>query len=239
MSVPLCYLSQSVHDELEEKIAANLDLYLDEGFKSKAGFPGWGIDTGLKIDQEIFLVMDPEATAMADCKNSLLVYKALQSIPPALACDSRLWTRLTHIEAFDYSRARWLKPEIGEDNVRQIELHFFASGRRVLRDYNAIARLWWNGYIANKCRPDDPESALNLILSSADIRSATIQRTWISFRTPLLAGILRIMERVDELQHNRQSFRDFMKNVNALGGGLVFEIMPDNEIDKFLEQCIN
>jgi len=238
MNCPLYYLSQSVHDDLEEKVESNLEHYLDEGFKTKAGFPGWAIESGLQIDPEVFLVMDPESSAKADCTNSLLVYNALKSISPAHACDSRLWTRLTHIEAFDYSRARWLKAEDGEKNIRQIELHFFAKGRGGLRDDNSIARLWWNGYIASQCRPSNPESALKLILSSADIRTSTIERPWISFRTPLLAGILRTMEHVEELQYNRILFRNFMKKVNAYGGGMVFEVMTESDVDEFLEHCI-
>ncbi len=238
MKAPLMYLSGAVHDELEENIENNLACYLEDGFSSRSAFPGWSIKTGLEIDTGFFLFLNPERSAPSDCENSLTVYRNLKQLTPAQACDPRLWTRLTHVEGFEYSRARWIDPWKGDKNCGAVKTHFFAAGRTGIRDDNALSRLWWNGYIASLCRPDNPESALKLILSSADIRSNTIERIWISSRIPLLAGILRLIEKNTGLQSNEKEFRKLMKNVNCLGGGIVFEVMSEKNIDDFLNFCL-
>ncbi len=234
MKAALMYLSGAVHDELEENIEKNLACYLEDGFSSRSAFPGWSIKTGLEIDTDFFLFLNPERSASSDCENSLTVYHNLKQLTPAQACDPRLWTRLTHVEGFEYSRARWIDPWKGDKNCGAVKTHFFAAGRTGIRDDNALSRLWWNGYIASQCRPENPESALRLLLSSLDVRKDTIERIWITSRVPLLAGILRIMEQNEALRINASLFGDFMKKVNQLGGGVVFEVMNEPDIDRFL-----
>ncbi len=238
MKVPLTYLTQAVHDELSEKIETNLDSYLEDGFHSRASYPGWGVTTGQEIDTDFFLLLNPERSAASDCENSVTVYQNLQFLSPAQACDSRLWTRLTHVEGFEYCRARWLEHGKKETSIRNIETHFFAKGREGLRNDNSISRLWWNYYIARLCRPENPESALQLLLSTSDIRTSTIERPWIAFRIPLLSGILRTMETNQFLRDDRYKFRNFMKAVNQTGGGIVFEKMSEQSIDCFLASCL-
>ena len=36
---------------------------------------------------------------------------------------------------------------------------------------------------------------------------------------------------------SERSFREFMKSLNFLGGGIVFEAMTDGQIDDFLNRC--
>jgi len=155
---------------------------------------------------------------------------------PALARDERVWVRLCHLECLDYARFRWItgagKPS---DMVR---LHFFASTLPQCRDDNAIGRLWWNAHLAQIACPDDPGRALQQILRKADIRLNLIDRADTSGRAPLAQGILRKLEREPWLDSHEQAFRDFMLAINRNGGGILFEALSDEDVDKFLDDCI-
>lgn len=85
--------------------------------------------------------------------------------------------------------------------------------------------------------PDRKFDALKLILKKADIRSNVVERPWITSRPQLAGGIVRVMERKPYISNNEAGFRDFMKAVNANGGGLIFETMSIGEIDMFMNAC--
>ena len=162
----------------------------------------------------------------------------LQELSPSLANEERIWVRLSHVEAFSYSRDRWLNGLEGTQAVADsVRLHLFARTQTGLRDDHAISRLWWNAYIARHCYPHNPDRGLELLLTRADVRSNLVERIWLTGRRRLATGVFRSMEADPHVLSSERSFREFMKAVNLLGGGIVFEAMADGEIDAFLARC--
>jgi hypothetical protein len=86
--------------------------------------------------------------------------------------------------------------------------------------------------------PDNYERALRLILHSADVRSNLVERPWIFARPVLASSILRLMQAESWLLQMEHHFREFMKAINLLGGGLAFESMPYTDIELFLRRCL-
>ena len=76
-----------------------------------------------------------------------------------------------------------------------------------------------------------------LLLISADVRSNLVERIWLTGRRRLATGVFRSMESDPFVVSSERSFREFMKAINLLGGGIVFEAMTDAEIDAFLARC--
>jgi hypothetical protein len=146
---------------------------------------------------------------------------------------------LTHLECLDFARARWLSLE--KDNeavIKEVEKHFFASGLLGRRDDNAISRLWWNAYIANLAIPSPGLEALDMILKRADFRLNLVERSLTASRPVLAAGIVRIIKREETwMTAQETNFREFMKALNRLGGGMVFETMSEADVDSFMAQC--
>lgn len=236
ISTPLKYLSQTVVDELRESISLNRDRYARGDFSDLGRQNGWQVESDkVQINLDMLADLDgTDGTAEADIKSSLIVYRSMPDMTPALAREERVWVRLTHIECLQYSRARWVKKTEGESLNKVIMDHFFAQGRTGNRDDNAISRLWWNMHVATIADPDDPEGALRLLLKTADIRQAIVERPNTASRQPLARAIVRAMRFNPWITSSEAAFREFMKEMNRNAGGVLFEAIADSEADSAL-----
>jgi len=235
-SVSLKYLSQVVVDELRNDVSVNRDRYSIGDFLDVSRQNGWEVESDkVKIDLGMLAELDgTDGTAEADIRSSLIVYRSMPNMTPALAREERVWARLTHVECLQYSRARWLKKTEGESLDKAVFKHFFAGGRTGIRDDNAISRLWWNMHVATIADPDDPEGALRLILKTADIRQAMVERPNTASRQPLARAIVRAMRFNPWITSSEGAFREFMKEMNRGAGGVLFEVISDSDADNAL-----
>jgi len=233
----LSYFSGMALDALRNGIGENLTCYSADGFGDFLNEPDWTVGLGLEVDLGPLADLDPSGTPLAEIENSKLVWRALSGIKPSLAYEEGIWARLTHVECLDYSRKRWLKGIEDEGKLKSaIEKHFFAVNLGGRRDDNALSRLWFNGYIASQIERDEL-SALDMILKRADSRLSFLERSLTVSRPALASGVVRATERHEWINSTQDSFRDFMKVLNKLGGGKVFEVMTEVEVDEFLTNC--
>jgi Family of unknown function (DUF6339) len=234
----LKYLSNATVEGLRENLSENLDRYRSGNFDDLVATGDWSIELNLDVDLAPLSGLDPSGTPEAEIANSRLVWKSLHGLTPTLACEEGVWTRLTHVEGLDFARSRWLRPDMDNDAVEKaVADHFFAPTLTGRRDDNAVSRLWWNAYIAHLAAPGSDLKALDLILKKADIRSNFVERSLTASRPPLAAGIVRIMRREDWVTNREENFRAFMRTLNRLGGGMVFESMSEADVDTFMDQC--
>ena len=241
MKQPLRYLSDKVLVRLRADIEQNLERYRHTGFADIAGDPGWDVPLGIEFDADKLATLDlstPANIVSVDLPNSLLVGEAITGLSPAMANEERVWGRLSHIEAIEYCRARWLNGREEDKHVSLISDHFFAPTQTGIRDDQALSRLWWNYQIAKTCMPEDIPGALALIMKSADIRSNFVERIWMTSRQNIAGAVLRAMKSDPWVLGAQSNFRHFMKAINRLGGGIVFEVLAPAEIDAFVAECI-
>jgi len=242
MVAQLKYLSDKALAQLKSGVTANVARYRTDGFPEFADDPGWNIGLGVEYDEVLLGTLDvstPRSVAAIDLANSRIVGKALANLSPTLANEERVWVRLSHIEAFVYARERWIGQAGDEAVPKLVEDHFFASGQTKIRDDHALSRLWWNYQIARTCNPDDPDEALSLILRTADIRSNFVERIWMTSRRNIASGVLGLMRSEPWVTDAENNFRIFMKSLNRLGGGIVFEVLDTDEINLFLKDCLS
>jgi hypothetical protein len=241
MSAEIKYISEAALTDLRTNIHSNLELYRRAGFHHLEDEPSW--DIGLKIDYDKELLSTLDLTRQQnivdiDRKNSLIVGEALAELTPSLANEELVWVRISHIDCFEYSKARWLsETDSDEALIASIQSHFFAPTQTAIRDDHAVSRLWWNYHIAKSCMPDDVEKALGLMLRTADIRSNFVERIWMSSRGQIGGAILRAIDARAEITATENKFRSFMKIVNRYGGGIVFEALSEAEADEFVAEC--
>jgi hypothetical protein len=233
----LTYLAASTLDDLYGGILENVDRYRSGNFDDLVEKGGWNIALSIEVDLDMFSDLDPSGGSKAEVANSILVWKALHKLTPALACEDRIWTRLSHVECLEYSRKRWLSDKDDELTAKDVKTHFFAPGLTACRDDHSIARLWWNAKIAKDLRPNDQRSALELMLKTADIRSNFVERSWTVSRPKVATAILRLMERESWVTDKEINYRKFMVALNHQGGGVVFELMQDADLDRFMDDC--
>jgi hypothetical protein len=242
MAVQLKYLSDKALTQVKAAVRDSIARYKTDGFADFADDPGWNIGLGVEYDDALLATMDrstPRNVATIDMANSRIVGRALANLSPTLANEERIWVRLTHVEAFAYSRDRWIGAAGDAAIPKLVEDHFFASGQTRIRDDNAMSRLWWNYQIARTCNPDNPDEALGLILKTADIRSNFVERIWMTSRRNIASAVLGLMKSEPWVTEAEQNFRRFMRSLNKLGGGIVFEVLDAGDIDRFLKDCVS
>jgi len=234
----LTYVSEAVVDRLYANVEHNLERYRETGFAGLMDQGEWSIPLpSVQMDPGFPAALDPSGGNEAEIANSLRVWKALRGLTAMLATENRIWTRLAHVECLDYARHRWLDGIATDDLPKRIRTHFFASTRNQYRDDNAVSRLWWNAFIAHTAFPEDPPPALREILKTADIRLNFVERPWISTRTCVASGLLRLMMRNPTVTAPASTFRNLMKSVNIMGAGIVFETMSTQQVDEFMDRC--
>jgi hypothetical protein len=169
MVAQLKYLSDKALAQVRREVSTNFARYRMDGFQDFASDPGWDIGLGIEYDDALLAQLDrsvPRAVASIDLANSKIVGKALAHLTPTLANEERIWVRLSHVELFDYARARWLVSANDDTLPSLVEKHFFASTQTTIRDDHALSRLWWNYEIAKTCSPENIDGALELILKA-------------------------------------------------------------------------
>lgn len=234
----LKYISNSTVESLRLAVANNVERYHSGNFQDLMTEGEWAVELQLEADLKPLSDLESSGKPEAEIRNSLLVWRALSHLPASLAYEEGIWVRLTHVECLDFTRQRWLSGKHTDEELkRKIEAHFFADTRTRRRDDNAISRLWWNAYLAHNIAPSNPRSALNLLLSRADARLSLVERPFTGSRVALVAGIMRLSDHHPWITAAEGNFRSFMKVVNRLGGGQVFEAMSDKTIDEFLIGC--
>lgn len=235
----LLYVGQGVSDELAKRISENISRYVNGDFLDLEASGDWRIQLSIDADLDELRGLSASGKPEDEIQNSLLVGRALSRLTPSLARENRIWIRLSHIECLEYSRTRWLSPDLDSENLeKKIRKHFFAPNLTGCRDDHAISRLWWNYRIAKQIMPDSPERAMKMILARADIRLNLIERPGVAARPNLVKGIIRALENNQNLLTGESLFRLFMKKVNLAGAGIAFEVWNDQDIDTFMATCI-
>lgn len=231
------YLSVSVANQLYDGVPENLDRYRNGDFLDLSSGGGWSAELSSTMETSALELLSDSKGPETEIQNTLLVWQALGTIPPSIAVEGRVWARLAHVECLEYCRARWLTG-VEEDELESgVRTHFFALTRTQIRDDHALARLWWNYCVASQSYPEDPVAALTVILKSADIRSNFIERPWISSRRQLARGIIRRMLNDSWTTSTELNYREFMKAVNRIGSGVVFEVLEDAHVDEIMGEA--
>lgn len=233
----LLYVGQQTADFLADNVEEHLERYLSIGFRDLEASGDWRIPLSISADLYRLEDLSPDKGAEAEVANSLIVGSALANLTPSLARENRIWIRLSHVEGLAYSRARWLTSIADGKLARAIRTHFFAATWTGCRDDHAIARLWWNHQIASTLMPEDPNAALKIILSRADLRANFIERPTVGARLPLARSIIRELARNEALKASEPGFRVFMKIINAQGAGKYLETWGAAEVDVFVSNC--
>tara|TARA_R110002020_G_scaffold143848_13_gene316595 strand:- start:8473 stop:9243 length:771 start_codon:yes stop_codon:yes gene_type:complete len=234
----LKYLSEQTVRDLRSDILLNVERYRTGDFKDLMPDGDWSLELEAQVDLSPLEKLDPSGNPAAEIENSKLVWRAFGHLKPSLAYEEGIWVRLTHVECLEFSRARWLAGvENPDDIAKRVDDHFFADTVARRRDDNPISRLWWNAYIANMIEPDGKLRALDQFLKRADIRLNFVERSLTVYRPSIAAGIVRLMERSPVVTESDDNFRSFMRVINRLGGGMLFEAMSAKDIDAFMEDC--
>ncbi len=150
----LTIFRDSFTNGLRANIAANLSKYRrDDRWVLEIGTRG-SRDIETRIEMKSALNLDePDDGNLKDLENAIRVHRALKDLTPIQARDPRLWTRIAHVDAWNYMRKRWPVERFADDDqkgARFIASRYFvpaSESRALLR--NGIARLWWTANVTH------------------------------------------------------------------------------------------
>ncbi len=238
----LQYYTLEAVSELRRSLQTNLEWYFDLNAPERiltAKTPRR--DTRIELtgwqDQ---LRIDGKRPASTDAVNALAVFESLSELSPYQASDERVWTYLCHNECRSYVAERWLRGSEPDSPgaADRILNHFFVRGNRSLIRDNGVSRLWWLGSIAHKVDPACPRRFLDILLYRQDVRSALIERPSVSMNLDVLKAIYAVMkedfETDEKVLFQRDSFREWMKNLNRRGGVILLDAVPPPALDALI-----
>jgi hypothetical protein len=195
----------------------------------------------------------PNAT---DRQNIKIIYDTLKDITPAEASSPELWSKIHHIDAYDYIRKRYPKncklfidtyvdnktyysPKKKKDVfVTDKQYKRFISRNFTLPDYECISYrskisgLWWAAHLINQREIKenfDIDLAYKLITKTTDIISSIFGRPVISNFTNLLLSVLRSLERNPEF--DQSSARDLLKRIGSETNGYDVNVLSQDDLD--------
>jgi hypothetical protein len=230
--------SHELCSQLYADVGVNLPRYRSEGFEDHAGDASWCELTSFTYDPKALASLAENATPEKDAEAAIIVWRALSNISPSVAREGRIWTRICHVEGLSYARSRWIRGSSDQKMTQEIQAHFFSRTWTRIRDDNAIARLWWTAWLAKQACPENFEEATRALLKTKDIRNNIIERAWTASRHKLVRGIIRAIISEPFLTASDRNFREFMKNLNVRGGGVLFELLDDSALTSELAPCI-
>lgn len=228
---------------LRNNISANLAKYrqddkwvLELGTKSTR-------DLETRIELKTALSLDePDEGNLKDLENAIRVHKVLRQLTPLQARDPRLWTRLVHVECWQYMRKRWPLERFAGDpekGARFVLSRYFVAqndSRALLR--NGIARLWWAAYLSFDSERTNPYELTSVLLYTLDITQQILERNM--GRSPaILKGFLEfLLQNKNTLlsggDQNRDRIRRLAKFLNMYGGVCLLDSLTQTDITKLL-----
>jgi hypothetical protein len=228
---------------LLSNVGSNLDKYLR---KDK-----WVLEVGsqsirdlpTRIEIKSPLTLDePDDDNLKDLENAIRVHKALNQLTPLQARDPRLWTRLTHVDCWQYMRKRWPLERFAADSEkggRFITARYFISqsdSRALMR--NGIARLWWTAHMSYDAQRKNSYELTSVLLYTLDITQQIMERNM--GRAPVIVtGFLEfLMQNKDTLlvagDLGRDRVRRLAKFLNMYGGVCLLDCLTQTDIIKLL-----
>lgn len=242
---PIRFFSQDTVNQLRKGIRANLPWYRGETDIEPPSEMNNYNEMSKSVDSNCFDVLNSNATDEDDEKNVFSIYNALSCLTPQQAADERIWAYATHAYAQQYTHARWTKiPTDDEKAVSYILTHYFVSGSRGLIRDNAVARLWWMGYIASRCRDYKLEETLKILLRESDVRANLLERSSVSMSAEMFSGVIRALDNSikqnpkDPHLFKRRVFRDLMKLINQRGGRIMLNTLDPKQLDNLINQLV-
>lgn len=206
------------------------------------GKSGW-LSTEVAPQEKLDLRL-PVGEDLKDLENAIIVHRALQQLTPVQARDPRLWTRLTHVECWDYMRARWDIERNGSDQDKAekfiVRRYFVASNESRALVRNGLARLWWYGYLSHDANRKNPYELTGVLLSSLDITQTILERSL--GRVPAVNhGFLEFLllhkaELIGPGDDKRLRVRQLAKYLNLIGGVTLLDCLTKSEVMSQLQK---
>lgn len=175
-----------------------------------------------------------------DLENCKILYKNLINISASQASDERLWAGLCNGIFYEYLIKRWNYNNLEfkdskKDASTVLSRFFFSGGVRAGFFRNTLAKYWWVGQATYQSDASNKFELLDALGSddfSTKISDLFYSNTFASNKT-ILSGICKAWKMFSDRGIKltvREHFRPALQYLNALGGGILLDVLTEEEI---------
>ena len=238
----LNFLPDSLLAALKRNIPDNIQKYktgdkewLDE-YVLAAKLPE-PAQSGIEISDLPVLLLD-NGNPVSDTDAATRVHECFRKLKPVQAGDERLWSYLCHCEPFyGYVRARWIKQD-GELNEKAVLRRFFFENKGIGGiTRNALARLWWYGYLTYEDGAPEPYMYTGMLLEFQDTPVGLLERS-LGKNPEIVKHVSRyIYENAKDWSDRSRTIQKLIRNINEAGGAVVLDALGDAGLQKLCKRC--
>lgn len=218
----ISYFDEAAYDKLLNDVTINKEKYLSDDIWIENYFGGnkyFEVSSIFvpNISLSHSTKLTDEQKCQEDIQNVKMLYSAYKDyITPLTATNKYMWAYLCHRNFYEYVVDRWMMNS--RDAVATVKTRFFANGKSFKFD-NAVARLWWYGYITYEQDAPNPFALTEILLSSQQICTDLIDESYSSNRT-VVKAMLCALKQIKEDHPGKgmsQPWRDCVKYINRFG----------------------
>lgn len=188
------------------------------------------VDTGIDCPNFSLKISDSHKD---DFENVKKMYGTLKDIiSPTMASDERLWVGLAMNKRFwKYINTRWRKKGWTESTIKQH--FFFGNGNRRSLTRNALARLWWIGYLTYDEEEADCWHYTEFACKYQRFIVDVLERNTGNSKK-LIKSCIRACERFTEdypdVDIETELMRDIQKYMSIIGGSYLIDMLDSEEL---------
>ncbi len=207
---------------------------LEECMITEAGTESvWGRRLELKGDLQS-LNAEKKDGPRPDAGHSRTLRAALPDITLPMASDVMLWASVNCFALANYVPVRWRTSNIKKSKPASfVKDHWLQYSGSDGRKWNAAARLWWMGELAeriSKYSGNTADELLNVISKNVNFYHQTIDRTYLAANPKLLAVLYDVFLDNNEHLNITKNISDMLKSLNLRAAAMSLDMMDYDEL---------
>lgn len=225
------YFTQDTNDWIRDVVQT--EPFMDLGIAPE--IPLVPLDTGLQLGE-------------VDLRNCIAVHSTLKNMDEATASQEVLWAGLCHGPYYSYVRQRWaMTPSALRGTTHEssnVKSRFFMSDHRKGMFRNTLSKYWWVGHLLHDPIAGDPYHKLWILgpMSFYTKVNEIFGSNNFSFSPTVLDGIVNMFGYYNAAGRPVNAItelRPALQRLNLLGGTVLLDALPPDEIGRYLIRQID
>lgn len=207
---------------------------------------------------ELFITVDDinlnknfDEKGKMELENCKILYSSLKTISRSQATDERLWAGLCNGAFYEFVRNRWSYPMLSMNNAEQdahlvLARFFFPQKETIHRSCftNTLSKFWWTGsalHDSSKANEFEYLDALGPERFYSKVHDVFYSNNF-SSNPSIVKGICKGWHAFTSRGikfSSEKHFRPALKYMNAIGGGVLLDVLSENEIAELFSEYIS
>ena len=200
----------------------------------------WGPSLEIKANLQS-LNSEIQPGPRTDAAHAKTMRTALSGLTPASASDFLLWGSLNCFVLANYVPVRWQTSNTKETKPSNfVEDHWLQYSGSDGRKWNAAARLWWMGELAERISRYSENAAdelLDVMSNNVNFYHQTIDRPYLAANPKLLAAMYDVFLDGNDHLNITKNANAMLKSLNIRAGATVLDMMDRVELRTVIEEA--